>query len=44
MKVDKTEMVVDIHENNDNISDTNLVLASDEIKTNSEAFKAWIRG
>ena len=39
MIVDKTKIIKDVHENNDNTIDTNLVLASDVIKTNSEAFE-----
>ena len=37
--VDKTKIVEDVHEYNDNINDTNLVLASDLIETNYEAFE-----
>ena len=37
--VDKTKIVEDVHEYNDNINDTNLVLASDVIETIMEAFE-----
>ena len=39
--VDKTKIVKDVHEheNNDNTNDTNLVLASDVIETNYEVFE-----
>ena len=40
MEVDKTKIIIDIHENIDDITlDTNLVLASDEIETINEAFE-----
>ena len=39
MEVDKTKIIVDVHENIDNImKDTNLVLASD-LETIKEAFE-----
>ena len=37
--VDKTKICKDVHENNDNTFDTNLVLASDDTETTSEAFE-----
>ena len=37
--VDKTKIIINVHENNDNTNDTNLVLASDVTETNREAFK-----
>ena len=37
--VDKLKLVKDVHKYNDYINDTNLVLASDEVETISEAFE-----
>ena len=37
--VDKTKNIQDVHENNNIINDTNLVLASDVTETVSEAFE-----
>ena len=39
MIVDKTKIIKDVHENNDNTIDTNLVLASDVLETISKAFE-----
>ena len=39
MKVDKTKNIEDVHENNDNTNNINLVLASVEIETINEAFE-----